>query len=260
MTAPSGEPTLLLPMRFSAVLLLLTACAASPPPPAAAPPPDPGPAVDPEALRAPSRDPPVRPAAVPPPPDACARYVEPAECTPGPELAERLANALGIEDPLARDRELACAESQNTELAPLVRALRADLAPIACADVLVGMFLEGSNVRPSPVDENTLLGLHVAGQLARLVDAPPALAPPFDKATFHSFFERELKPWLIAQALAIGELSLRGARLSGYGKAIAAIEASSADLRFVRAARAVPLPVELADDPEVRDTYYGALD
>src|SRR5690606_22115781 len=132
LTAPSGEPTLLLPMRFSAVLLLLTACAASPPPPAAAPPPDPGPAVDPEALRAPSRDPPVRPAAVPPPPDACARYVEPAECTPGPELAERLANALGIEDPLARDRELACAESQNTELAPLVRALRADLAPIAC--------------------------------------------------------------------------------------------------------------------------------
>lgn len=259
LTALGSEPTLA-PMRLPAVVLLVTACAASPERPAATPPPAPGPAVDPASLRPQREDPPVQPAAVPPPPAECARYLEPAACAPGPPVAERLANALVIEEPIARDRELACAEAQGAEAAPLVRALRADLAPVACADVLVSAFLEGSSIQPSKVEEQTLLGLHIAGQLARLVDAPPSLAPPFDKAVFLSFFERELKPWLIGQALAIGELSLRGSRLTGYGKAIAAIAASSADLRFVRAARAVPLPIELASDPEVRDTYYGSLD
>jgi hypothetical protein len=161
---------------------------------------------------------------------------------------------------LTRDRKLACVEPDAQDLAVVVRALRADLGPLACADAIATPFLEQAGKTLSPDDESTLLGLMLAGRLSRLVGAPEPLTPPFDKPRFLEYFAQSLKPWMISQALAIGQLSLEGAKLRGYGKAVAAIEAGLADLRFVQAVRKIPLPAELAADAEVRNVYYSALD
>lgn len=248
-------------MKASLALgLCLLGCAAQPAPPAAspaAPPPDDSVAAAPPA----KRPKPPEPAAVPPPPAECARFAEPASCTDDRAVAaERLARAVELSDGDARDRELRCLESRWPEGAPLVRVLRADLGPVECADAIVTPYLE-SPPRPLTADEESaLLGLLVAARLSRLVGPAPVLEPPFDKPRFSEFFEHQLKPWMIGQALAIGELSVQAAKLRGYGKAVAAIEAGLADLRFVRAVRAVPLPGELAADPELEQTYDAALD
>ena len=198
---------------------------------------------------------------MPPPPEACNAYVQPAlGCDASRPLPEQLAGALGESESLTRDRKLACAELEAGDLGAVIRALRADLAPVACADAIVVPFLEHPSGAVTQDDESVLLGMMVAARLSRLVGPPPALTPPFDKPHFQEFFENELKPWVVAEALAIGKLSLEGAKLHGYGKAVAAVEAGLSDLRFVQAVRKVPLPTELASDPEVSSAYYAALD
>jgi hypothetical protein len=198
---------------------------------------------------------------VPPPPEACAVYAQaPLGCEAGRPLPDRLADALAESESLTRDRRLACLEPDAKELAVVVRALRADLAPLACADAIVTPFIELAGKTLTPDDEASLLGLMIAGKLSRLVDGAPTLEPPFDKPRFFDFFEKKLKPWMLAQALAIGQLSVEGAKLRGYGKAIAAVEAGLADLRFVQAVRKVPLPSELSADADVKNVYYAALD
>jgi hypothetical protein len=237
-------------------LLVLAACAATPPPPAAPPPPAPAPVAPPPA-------PPAAPTAaqVPPPPDACAAYTQAAlGCDAGRALPEQLADALAESESLTRDRRLACIEPAARDSSVVIRALRADLAPLACADAIVTPFLELAGKTLNPDDEATLLGLMLAGRLSRLVSAPPELQAPFDKQRFLDFFAQTLKPWMVAQALAIGQLSVEGSKLHGYGKAVAAVEAGLADLRFVQAVRKVPLPTELSADPEVKNVYYSALD
>lgn len=180
-------------------------------------------------------------------------------CDSGRSLAERLAEALGEQESLTRDHKLACVELDGGPAAGMLRALRADLAPSACADALVTPYLEAAQ-RPSPEVETVLVGLMLGGKLSRLAAEPPRLEPPYDKAKFLEFFERSLKPWVVAEARSIGELSLQGAKLTGYGKAVAAIEAGIADLRFVQMARNIPLPTEFASDAEIRDAYYASLD
>ncbi|MEP7052844.1 MAG: hypothetical protein ABJB12_20935 [Pseudomonadota bacterium] len=171
-----------------------------------------------------------------------------------------LAQALGVTDALARDSALSCLES-STALPPgLVRTLRAELAPVACADVLALPYLEP---RRSDLDrrvEDTLIALATGGRLARLVQKAPELAPPFDKPRFLDFFQSTLKPWIVAQAGAIHELALVGARLTPYAKGVVAVEAGLADMRFVTVVRQVPLPKEMSDDEQVKEAYYAALD
>ena len=205
--------------------------------------------------------PPPAPAAVPPAPASCAEFgaAPQPSCVATGSSWERLAAALEQNEPVPRDVALACIEAEHAALAPSLRALRAELAPLECGDAIVAPLLETARAL-SPEDESTLLGVMLAAQLQRLLRAPPTLTPPFDKPRFQSFFEQELKPWIVSQALAIGELSQRAAQLKGYGRAIAAIEAGIADLSFVRAARQVALPEELARDAELRDVYYAALD
>ena len=243
------------PMRaaFVSLIFLVSACAAQQPPaqaPTNTPPPAPAPVAAPEP----------KPAPIPPAPAACAPYLEaPVSCDSGHSVAERLADALGENESLTRDRKLACVELDGGPAAGMLRALRADLAPSACADALVTPYLEAAQ-RPSPEIETVLVGLMLGGKLSRLASEPPRLEPPYDKAKFLDFFEKTLKPWVIAEALSIGELSVQGAKLNGYGKAVAAIEAGIADLRFVQMARNIPLPTELAADRDVRDAYYASLD
>jgi hypothetical protein len=142
----------------------------------------------------------------------------------------------------------------------VVRALRAELAPEACGDALVTPLLEAPPPGLAREIESALLGSLVAARLARLLADPPKPAPPVTKERFQEFFRDTLTHWVLSQAAAIEKLSLEGARLSGYGRGVAAIAAGNADLRFVDMVREVPLPDEMKADKDVREAYYGALD
>jgi len=181
--------------------------------------------------------------------------------TGGPEGVRR-ALALALEQTTAvpRDAALACLEAEPAFPPGLVRALRAELGPEACADALVTPLVESPPKGMSRDVESLLLGLVVSGRLTRLLADPPRPPAPVTRESFREFFANVLTPWVLAQAAAIEKLSLTGARLSGYGRGVAAIAAGNADLRFVEMVRDVPLPDEMKADKAVESAYYGALD
>ncbi len=177
----------------------------------------------------------------------------------GAFLAE-LDGALGQTDPRQRDEALAVLESCESE-APLVRALRAELAPAGCADLLVAPWLDTwASSEPTAEVHSALVGLGLAARLNRLVQQAPRLEPPFDEPQFREFLRTTLARWIVDQAHAIHQTALEGARLHGYGKGIVAIAAGLADMRFVDVVREVPLPESLAADAELREEYYLSLE
>ncbi|MEN9580634.1 MAG: hypothetical protein RJA70_3643 [Pseudomonadota bacterium] len=199
---------------------------------------------------------------------------------------DQLEAALADADAASRDLRLARLEACTSFTPGWLRALRAELTTPECADALVAPFLErAANVRTQrqmalalgveaalprqlgsvalepPLDvEQTLVGLALGARLRRLVAPPPA--PPSDatKEAFLEYFKLQLEPWVRERASAIHSLALQASRLQGYGRAVAAIESAVADLNFVQAARDVPLPKEMAADPQLREAYYAALD
>ncbi len=202
------------------------------------------------------------PAGVPAPDAVCEPFAKnsSATCAPTGDVRAALAQALGAADVLKRDELLSCLE-QSPSFAPgVLRALRAEVAPPACADVIALPLLEPRHPEIDRNVEDTLIALAASGRLARLVQKAPELAAPFDRARFMDFFQTTLKPWIVTQAAAIHDLSSVGPRLAPYAKGVVAIEAGLADMRFVSVVRQVPLPKEMSDDPEMRDAYYGALD
>jgi hypothetical protein len=208
---------------------------------------------------------PVSPDTVPPPPIECSRLVahgqSPPACGTGWQSAlAALDESLALGEPVERDESLARLETCPTFAPGLVRALRAELSSSACADVLIKPFLEAATDSPPADIRDALIGLALAGQLSRLVRDPPTIKPPFSKARFREFLAGPLGRWVAGQAGAIHRLALQGARLQGYGKGVAAVEAGLADMRFIEVVREVPLPEELARDTELRDVYYIALD
>lgn len=245
-------------LKFIAAALLAVGCAATPQQPAqapAAPANEPAPSQSETAERkAPA------PAKVPDPPSSCAEFVNRAktECAPG-DPRDRLAAAIADRNRDSRDGKLVCLEDESAFVPGLIRSLRADFAPEVCADAIAIPLLESSTKLDAEI-EHALLGLIVTGKLARMAADPPQIKAPFDKAQFLDFFAKELQPWVLGQALAINELSLSGSRLNGYGKALAAVAAGRADLRFVDVVRSIPLPEEMKNDAEIRDVYYAALD
>lgn len=257
-------PTPLVLFSCAACVCLLAACAPAQRPvasPVAA-----SPAAAPGAKRAPHSPLPDAPAAVPPAPNECTTLVQhPVEAPPSCDLATAQ-NALdaalegGGKDASERDARLARVEGCAALPVGLVRALRIELAPPACGDVLAAAFFAGHPASVRSDIEQTIVGLGLAARLSRLVRDPPRLEPPFDKPKFLDFFEHALKPWIVVQARTINETAIAGARLSGYGRAVAAVEAGLADMRFVEVTRAVPLPDEMSRDAEVRDQYYVMLD
>lgn len=167
--------------------------------------------------------------------------------------------ALNQEASAARDAALARVE-ECLDIAPgYLRLLRAEIAPVDCADLLVEDTLARSEGLPREL-RDALVGLGLAARLARLVRTPPRLEPPFDKQRFMGFLHETLAAWIAEQAVAIQRTAEEGARLEGYGRGVVAIEAGLADLRFVEVVRQVPLPEDLARDTEWADVYYGALD
>jgi len=202
------------------------------------------------------------PAGVPAPDASCQDYLAhpAASCQPTAPAREALAQALSSAAPLERDALLACLESDPSLPPGLLRALRAELAPLGCADVLALPFLEPRRAELERSIEDALIALASGGRLARLVQHAPELSAPFDKPHFMDFFQSTLKPWIVNQAQAIHELALPATRLSTYAKGVVAIEAGLADMRFVSVVRKVALPKEMNDDAEVREAYYAALD
>jgi hypothetical protein len=202
------------------------------------------------------------PAGLPAADASCQEYLtHTAEsCKPATDARAELAQALGSTSPLERDALLACLESDRTLPPGLMRALRAELAPLGCADVIALPYLDPRRADLPRSIEDALIALASGGRLARLVQKAPELSAPFDKPHFMEFFDSTLKPWVVTQANAIRELSLPAARLSAYGKGVVAIEAGLADMRFVSVVRQVGLPKEMNDHAELRDAYYAALD
>jgi hypothetical protein len=255
-------------LRPVVLAALLGGCAAAPPPvPLAPPAPSATPVETPPAAA--SEEPAQRPlavvpAAVPPPPATCAAFVAHGGTgcsSAGASSRTTIAGALATTgDPEARDALLACAEGAEDLPAGFVRALRAELAPEACADALVSPLLEAPPKGMTTEIESTLLGLMVSAQLSRLLGDPPKLEPPIDRARFMQFFAERLTPWVLSEAAAIEKLSRSGATLTGYGRGLAAIAAGNADLRFVKMVREAPLPDEMKADKSILDVYYGQLD
>jgi hypothetical protein len=207
-------------------------------------------------------------------PAACAAF---ARRAPAKARPESVATALAERDAGARDAMLVALEAAanaapnanananagaaGADLPPgALRALRADLAPIECGDAIVDPYLRSkaaSGVRG--VAGHALVGLSLAAKLARTAHAPPAMAAGTrDKAKVKAFVQGPLKAWMVEQASAIEALSAAGRALSGYGRAVAAVEAGTADLRLVDDVRSAPLPKEW--DAELKQVYEAALD
>jgi hypothetical protein len=198
------------------------------------------------------------PRGVPQAPESCAPYrgSAPATCASG-DFNERLAAALGASD-AARDHLLRCLESAPEAPAGLIRALRADLAPRGCGDVVVG---DDATVPGATRDvADALVALGVGARLYRSMRDAPLPQPPFSKEQFLKHFKEVLSPWMADQAHAVEVMSKLGPRLNGYAKAVVALEAGLADMRFVSVARAIELPAEMKADPEIRETYLVALE
>ncbi len=251
----------------AALSFWLLACASRPAAPAQAPT-----AVASEATPAPSAEAPREEPReeerleLPPAPASCERYRPAGEARPGlggpgcqsPQaFRESLVQALDAA-PDERDAALAALTGCGLPVPGWVTALRAELAELECADVIVRGALEGPVKLRADVSD-TLKGLALAAQLSRLVRDPPRVEQP-SKEAFEAYFKDQLTPWIFQQAHAVHRLSQRAARLAGYGRAVAAVEAGIADMRFVEVVREVPLPTTMAADAELSEAYYAALD
>jgi hypothetical protein len=203
---------------------------------------------------------------LPRPPASCTAFVqrkaEPGVACSGARatLAELLdSDHPRDRDPARTDRALVALESCG-ELPPgFVRALRTELAPPACGDLLVAPLLVKPAAIP-PAVQHALFGLGIAARLARASDGLPTLAPPFTKPRVTDFVHGPVEQWLHAAASNVEENARWAARLESYGRGVAAVEAGSADLRLVEQMRSVPIPDEFSKDAELRHIYESKLD
>lgn len=272
---------------LASLALLSLACAASPAAGPAAPvapaPAEPAPAPpsgDPYALNGLVREEPLlrppaldgvtgdlgeAPAGLAAPPAICEAFVKrqptPATCGSREAALDLLAGALYVPDPAARDAALygleACAELP----VGLARALRAELGPLECADALAQPLLKEPPTGLGGEVRTALLGLGYAGRLARTALNAPA--PPKSATTtkeVSAFLKGPMAAWMTDQAHAIEALSREGAKLPYYGKALVAVEAGRAEMRIVESARSAPIPKAMAEDKELSEVYYAALD
>ncbi|HRH01147.1 MAG TPA: hypothetical protein PLR99_33135, partial [Polyangiaceae bacterium] len=176
--------------------------------------------------------------------------------------AALLADALSQDEPAKRDAALRAVEACRGVSASEVAALRALLAPPECGDAIVGPLL----ARPAEVAKldkglaHTLAGLWLAGKLARAVGALPPVRPPYTKESLLKFTRGPLRDWFTGQGAAIEDLAKVGVKLEGHGRALVAVEAGIADMRFVDRVREVPMPAEWKKDPEISAVYQQSLD
>jgi hypothetical protein len=253
------------------IVLSAVACArATVAPPAKAPSPSPAstaaPSPPPGVSTAPSGD--AGPSMLTAPPPDCDGFAEnsipiqTAVACPRDETGRLAAldDALAENDVLHRDQKLRSIEGCAGFEPGLLRALRADLAPVECADTIVDPLLGSSKDTLQLEVSQVLRGLSLGAKLLRTSDQPPLLLPPFTRERFEHFLNSSIRPWYLAQSKVVFDMASLGAKLSGYGKAIVAIEAGLSDLRFVENVRKVPLPTEMTADREIVEVYQQALE
>ena len=205
------------------------------------------------------------PSGLPPAPTECSAFVTRAEdpvarChnSSPREGLKRLADALDRVEPRARDAALQAVEGCEDLPRGLVRALRAELSPTECADVIVEPALK--DPATTGAARTAMLGLALAARVARTSKAPPALPKgPLDKAQAEAY-AKELVPWMKEQLVAIDAVSRAAIALPYYAKGLVAIEAGIAEMRVVEAVRAAPIPEAYRSDREWQDVYYASLD
>lgn len=105
---------------------------------------------------------------------------------------------------------------------------------------------------------HVLVGLSIAGKLARTASTPPVMGAIKEKEKVKAFIAGPLKTWVVEQAGAIETLASGAAGLQGYGRGIAAVEAGVAELRLVDKIRSSPVPTTW--DPELKAVYEASLD
>ncbi len=177
-------------------------------------------------------------------------------CKTREEAMTALDAAMAEGDAGKRDAMLAGLEVCAGLPAGIVRALRADLAPNECADVVAEPGLKTAGV--GNVVAQVMTAEVLSGRLARLGGGVPVMKPPYDRQHVLEHIKGPVAKWLVAQTNAIEEASQIGAKLGAYARGLVAIEAALADLRLVESVRAVPAPAEW--DQELKSVYYAALD
>ncbi len=168
--------------------------------------------------------------------------------------------ALALSDPSERDEALLALEPCTHLSVGMVRALRAELAPPECGDVIVGALVREPPADMPGVIYDALVGLALSGRLSRAAVSPPQLEPPYTKESVTKYIDSAMGAWVKQQATAIQALAIIGAKLRHYGKAVVAVEAGLAEMRFIDAVRKVPVPEEIAKFEEAKETYYQRLE
>jgi hypothetical protein len=164
-----------------------------------------------------------------------------------------------MSDPVERDASLFSLEACKDFEPGLIRALRAEKVPPACSDVVAAAPLDGRPAMTPPIQQ-LLLALTLGGYLERLVVEAPRLEAPFSKEDFKEFSKQTLNTWVVEQAQAVYRIAKQGAKFDGYAKALVAVQAGLADMRFVSVLREVPLPEEMAGQDDLEEAYYSELD
>ncbi|WP_437678871.1 hypothetical protein [Sorangium sp. So ce131] len=206
------------------------------------------------------------PAGVPPAPHICEAFVRraavaPAQpCDDAQGALEALDGALAEDDAATRDARLAGVEACAGLEAGLARALRAELAPIACGDVIAVPLLKAPPAALQGDLYQVLRGLTLAARLARTATDPPALRPPYDVQRVLAFTKGPLFTWVTEQDRAIEDLGQLGLWLPFYAKGLVAVESGRAYMRLVEVVRSAPLPDAMRKDAELANVYYGELD
>lgn len=197
-------------------------------------------------------------------PPSCGAFVARAavamDCGGRDQALSSFADALSTTDVAKRDGQLAGLESCGELPGGMVRAIRAELAPPECGDAIVKAVANAPPAGTGGAVHDTLLGLGLAGMLSRAAKSPPKFKGKPNKKEIKAFISNEMVAWTKEQAVAIEQLSGLGSKLRYYGKAIVAVEAGMADMRFIDAVRSVPVPEEFEKDEELRETYYQGLE
>jgi hypothetical protein len=169
-------------------------------------------------------------------PATCAAYA--TRTAPPKASKDDLAGALAENDPGKRDALLVAVAASKADVIP---ALRADLAPIECADAITDKKIPAAGEVTGP-HAHVLVGLSLASKLARTALTPPKMEDTTDKEKVKAFIKGPLAKWVIEQAAAIEALSSAASGLQGYGRGGAAGGAGLAALRRVGQCRSAPPP------------------
>ncbi|MFO0588266.1 MAG: hypothetical protein U0441_12030 [Polyangiaceae bacterium] len=159
-----------------------------------------------------------------------------------------------------RDAKLAGLEACAGIPTGLVRALRIELAPAGCGDVLAEPMLKAPPKDLRGDVHEALYGLALAAKLSRASVGQPKLDPPYTKARVEKFTSDALLKWMKSSATTIQGLSGDAVKLHFYGGAVAAVASGVADLGLVDAVRSAPIPDEYEKDEERKNIYYSRLD